>query len=131
MRAQLLCIAALAAAQTLSAHHSFASVFDEKATVHVVGVITKVEWANPHAWFYVDVKDASGKVVNWAFETSPPNMLVRNGWKKDTLKAGDAVTVDGFRAKDGSTSASARAITLPDGKKVFSGQADASGKPVQ
>ena len=131
MRATILLAAALAISPTLTAHHSFASVFDEKATVHVSGTITKVEWANPHAWFYVDVKDAAGKVVNWAFETSPPNMLVRNGWKKDTLKQGDAVTVDGFRSKDGSSMASARTITLPDGKKVFSGQADASGRPVQ
>ena len=117
----------LLAALPVFAHHSFAAEYDTKAPVTLKGAVTKVEWLNPHAYFYMDVKDDSGKVVNWAIENGPPNMLYRNGWRKDSLKPGDMVTVDGFRAKDGTTTASARLVQLPDGRKVFSGSADDGG----
>jgi hypothetical protein len=95
--------------------------------VSIKGTVTKVEWANPHIWFYVDVKDAAGKVEHWQCEGGPPNMLVRQGWKKDSLKPGDEVSVEGFRAKDGSTTANSRSVTLTDGRKVFAGSADDGG----
>jgi hypothetical protein len=117
----------LFAALPVFAHHSFAAEYDSNAALTLKGVVTKVEWLNPHAYFYMDVKDDSGKVVNWAIENGPPNMLYRNGWRKDSLKPGDMVTVDGFRAKDGTTTASARLVQLPDGRKVFSGSADDGG----
>ena len=84
-------------------------------------MVTKVEWTNPHARFYVDVKDESGNVINWNFELASPNVLVRNGWKRTSLKIGDAVTINGSRAKDGSHMANARSIVLADGSKVFAG----------
>jgi hypothetical protein len=95
-------LALLVAAMPLLAHHSFAAEYDDKKPVSLKGTVTKVEWANPHIWFYVDVKDAAGKVEHWQCEGGPPNMLVRQGWKKDSLKPGDEVSVEGFRAKDGS-----------------------------
>jgi hypothetical protein len=90
-------------------------------------VVTKVEWLNPHIYLYVDVKDASGNTVNWSVEGGPPNSLYRLGWRKDTLKPGDAVTIDAFRAKDGTSTANARNVLLPDGRKVFAGSADDGG----
>jgi len=85
--------------------------------------VTKVEWANPHARFYIDVKDADGKVTNWNFELASPNVLARNGWTRHSLKEGDVITVQGSRAKDGDALANARTVTLADGKKVFAGSA--------
>ena len=117
----------LLAALPVFAHHSFAAEYDSKAALTLKGMVTKVEWLNPHAYFYMDVKDDSGKVANWAIENGPPNMLYRQGWRKDSLKPGDMVTVDGFRAEDGTTTASARLVQLPDGRKVFSGSADDGG----
>jgi len=111
----------LAAALPAAAHHSFATVFDQNQPVKFTGVVTKVEWSNPHVWFYVDVKDANGAVKSYACESGPPNILVRNGWRKDSLKIGDTVTVSAFRAKDSTDTFSTREILLPDGKKVFSG----------
>ena len=105
------------------AHHAFAAEFDLNKPVNVKGVVTKVEWMNPHAWFYVDVKTDSGTVEQWQFETGAPIELTRRGWRKNDLKVGDEVTVQGLRAKDGTNTASARMVTLPSGKKVFSGSA--------
>jgi len=105
----------------LAAHHSFATVFDQNQPAQFTGTVTKVEWTNPHVWFYVDVKDASGAVKNYACESGPPNILVRNGWKKDSLKIGDTVTVSAFRAKDSTDTYSTREIRLADGKRIFSG----------
>ena len=103
------------------AHHSFAAEFDGAKMVTLTGVVTKVDWVNPHAYIYVDVKGEDGKVVNWALETGAPNMLYRQGWRKDDLKVGDTVTLDAFLAKDGSHTAAARQVKLPDGRKVFAG----------
>lgn len=119
--------ALLAAAVPALAHHSFAAEFDASQQIVLKGTVTKVEWFNPHIYFYVDIKDASGKVVNWAVEGGPPNSLYRQGWRKDSLKPGDSVTIEAYRAKDGSTTANARLVQLPDGRKVFAGSADDGG----
>ena len=105
------------------AHHSFAAEYDAKKPVTLKGKVTKVEWTNPHARFYVDVKDESGAVANWNFELASPNVLTRNGWTRHSLNVGDQVTVEGAQAKDGSQMANARSVVLADGKKVFSGAA--------
>src|SRR3954465_1069096 len=104
-----------------AAHHSFSAEFDGSKPIQIKGVVTRLEWANPHTFFYVDVKDAKGATGTWACETNGPNGLIRAGWKRDSLKAGDQVTVDGYRAKDGSNLMDARLVTLPDGRKVFAG----------
>jgi len=111
----------LLAAVPVFAHHSFEAEYDSKKPINIQGVVTKLEWTNPHARFYVDVKDESGKVTNWNFELGSPNVLIRQGWKRDSLKAGDTVTVEGYLAKDGSSLANARRVTLADGRKVFAG----------
>jgi hypothetical protein len=103
------------------AHHAFAAEFDAKKGIKVSGTITKLEWTNPHAWLYVDVKDESGKPTSWSFELGSPNGLIRQGWRRTSLKEGDQVTVEGFLAKDGSNTANAHSVTLPDGRKVFAG----------
>ena len=101
------------------AHHSFAAEYDVKKPVTLKGTVTKVEWTNPHARFYIDVKDDSGNVVNWNLELASPNVLVRQGWNRHSLNVGDQVTVEGAQAKDGSQMANARTVTLADGRKVF------------
>ena len=111
----------LAGAIPLRAHHSFAAEFDAKSRVTLTGVVTKIEWTNPHTYFYVAVKDDGGRVVNWAFETAGPNTLARFGWDRKSLKIGDQVTVTGYRARDASNIASAREVKLADGRKVFAG----------
>lgn len=103
------------------AHHSFAAEFDGNAPVTIKGKVTNFEWVNPHSWVHVDVVDENGNTVNWACETAPPNMLYRSGWRKDSLKEGDAVVIEGFKAKDGSHTMNARTVTTPDGKKFFAG----------
>lgn len=101
------------------AHHSFSAEFDANNPINVTGVVTKVEWMNPHVWFYVDVKDASSS-VNWGMEMGSPNGLLRNGWTRNSMKVGDTVTVEGSRARDGSKNANARAVTLAStGKRLF------------
>src|SRR5262245_64474036 len=108
----------VSSAMPLVAHHSFAAEFDATKPVNVSGVVTKVEWMNPHTYFYIDVKDAqSGKVNNWACEMGSPNGLTRQGWTRNTLKVGMVVNVEGTRAKDGSFKANARNV-LVDGKKL-------------
>jgi len=118
------CVASLsllAAAVPLLAHHSFAAEYDSNKPIKISGVVTKVEWMNPHARFYVDVKGADGKVTNWNFELGAIPVLLKQGWTKNSLKAGDEVTVEGSAAKDNSTSANARSVTLPGGRRVFGG----------
>lgn len=101
------------------AHHSFSAEYDAKKPVTLKGVITKVEWMNPHVYFYIDVEDENGKVTNWALEMGPPNGLQRAGWTRNTMNIGDEVIVDGVLAKDGSHQANARSVTLAaTGKKL-------------
>jgi hypothetical protein len=116
-------LALLVPAVPVFAHHSFEAEYDSKKPLTVSGVVTKLEWTNPHARFYVDVKDESGKVINWNFELGSPNVLRRQGWTREALKVGDQVTVEGYMAKDASNLANARRVTLADGRKVFAGSA--------
>src|SRR5215469_10679928 len=115
------------AALPAMAHHSFAAEYDSAKPVTLTGTVTKVEWMNPHARFYLDVKDESGKVTNWEFELGSPNGLMRRGWTRNSLKEGDTVTVAGSLAKDGSKLANARTVKLSDGKEVFAGSASETG----
>ncbi len=122
-RAFVLAIAAAGAAwlSSASAHHSFAAEFDRDMPITVTGTVTKVEWANPHARFYIDAKDESGKTVNWDFELASPNGLMRRGWNRNSMKLGDVVTVTGHRAKNDPLVGNASSVTLADGKKLFAG----------
>jgi hypothetical protein len=109
----------LLAAAPLLAHHSFAAEYDAKKPIELKGTITKVDWMNPHVYFYIDVKDDSGKIANWAFEMGPPRLLERGGWKKSTMKEGDEVIVSGTLAKDGGKHGNARSVTLANtGQKL-------------
>ena len=118
--------ALLAAAAPLVAHHSFAAEFDSTKRVDMTGVVTKVEWTNPHVWFYINVKDeATGKLVNWAAEMGSPNSLMRSGWTRNTMKVGMVVTFTGSLAKDGSTRINTNTV-LVDGKKL--GAASSEGE---
>ena len=104
------------------AHHSFAAEFDAAKPFNLTGTVTKVVWSNPHAWVYFDVVDAgASKTTNWAVELNSPNALMRAGWKRDTLKPGDVVTIEGSLAKDGSPTGNARSVMTPDGQKLFAG----------
>lgn len=109
----------VAAAAPLLAHHSFAAEFDDQKPIKVTGTVTKVEWQNPHVWFYVDVKDDTGKVTNWGFAGGAPGQLMRRGISNQVIKPGMTITVEGFRAKDGSNNASGGRVTFPDGRNVF------------
>ena len=111
----------LASGIQLLAHHSGAAEFDVNSHIELSGVVTKIEWTNPHAHFYIDVKDASGKVANWNLELASPNVLVRNGWSRHSLKEGDQVNVTGLRAKDNSNVGHANTITFPDGRQLSFG----------
>jgi hypothetical protein len=125
MRAKLgiliACAGLLVSAVPAFAHHSFAAEYDASKPVELHGRVTKVEWTNPHARFYIDIKDADGKVTTWNFELASPNVLTRNGWTRHSLQEGDEITVQGSMAKDGSNLANARTVTLANGKKVFAG----------
>ena len=112
---------ALLLPHTVIGHHSFDAEFDRNKPVTLKGSVTRVDWGNPHIWVFIDVKDEAGKVSNWGVEGGAPNALFRNGWRKDSLKVGDIVTVEGFRGRDGSQRANANRVTLPDGRRVFAG----------
>ena len=108
----------LMAPMPVRAHHSFSSVFDGKKPITLTGSVTKIEWANPHIHLYIDVKDETGNVINWAIEMGSPNFLIRLGWTRDAMKIGDVVTIDGHLARDGSRLANARTVVMA-GKKMF------------
>jgi hypothetical protein len=103
------------------AHHSFAAEFDAKKPVKLQGTVTKMEWINPHAWIYLDVKNTDGSVTNWMVEAGAPNALLRRGWTKASLLPGTEILVEGYQAKDGANRANGRDITFKDGKKLFVG----------
>jgi hypothetical protein len=110
-----------------AAHHSFAAQYDRTKSITLKGAVTKMEWMNPHIYFHIDVKDGE-RVVNWAIEGGAPSMLYRNGWRIDSLKVGDQVTVDGWLAKDGTNLANMRTVTLPDGRTVFGASSGGDSK---
>ena len=111
------------------AHHSFAAEYDANKPITLKGAVTKIEWTNPHARFYMDVKDDKGTVTNWNLELASPNVLTRQGWTRKSLNVGDQITVEGSLAKDGSKMANARVVTLADGKKVFAGSSGGNQPP--
>ena len=113
--------ACLLLSMPIFAHHSFAAEYDANKTIQIAGTVTKVEWMNPHARFYVEVRDDQGAVTNWNFELGSITMLQRLGWRRNSLQVGDQVTVQGYAAKDGSKRANARNLVLADGRKVFAG----------
>jgi Family of unknown function (DUF6152) len=124
----LLTCGLLAGATSLAAHHSFSAEYDGEKPVTVTGTVARVDWMNPHIYFYVDVKDDKGGVTQWKFEGYPPNMLVRQGWKRDaTMKVGDTITVFGWRARANPTQAHSRQVTFADGQKLNSGPPAGTG----
>jgi hypothetical protein len=134
-RSAIFVLGALAVAAPLPAHHSFGAEYDANQPITLTGVITKIDWMNPHSYFYMDVADDKGTVANWKFEGYPPNVLYRTGWKRDvTIKQGDKITVFAWRARDGTNWAHARQVTFQDGKKLFfgppAGTGDGGARPV-
>ena len=127
-RALLSALLMVLAASRLLAHHSFAAEFDASKAIRVTGTLVKVEWTNPHTYFYVDVKDETGAVVRWACESGAPGALSRRGFKRNLLKLGDTLIVDGYRAKNGANLMDARRVTLSDGQ-ILSGASAGDGGP--
>ena len=113
-----------------SAHHAFSAEFDESRPVTLKGVVTEMEWVNPHSWIHIDVKGPDGKVESWMLEAGPPGALVRRGWSKASVPVGLEILVEGYQAKNGSLKANAKDVTLPDGRRLFAGSAG-SGAPYE
>jgi hypothetical protein len=119
-------------ASPIQAHHAFAAEFDEKKPIKFVdATVTKVQLINPHSWIYVDVKNSDGKIENWAIEAGSPNILLRRGVTKNTLKQGDKIVIDGYQSKDGSHRANGRDLTLPSGQQLFLGSSGGEGAPYE
>jgi hypothetical protein len=134
MRAKMLSVMAgglIMAAAPMLAHHSFSAEYDRSKPVTLKGTVTKVEWMNPHARFYLDVKDDAGKVVNWEFELGSPNGLMRQGWTRNSLKEGDVVTVNGSQAKDGTNLVNANNVAFENGKRVLGGASSSENAATQ
>jgi hypothetical protein len=112
------CALLIACALPVWAHHSGAAEFDSTKKIDLTGTVTKMDWVNPHAHFYIDVKSADGKVTHWNLELASPSILIRNGWRKDSVKEGDTVSVSGEQARDGSNLGIAQTIVFPDGRKL-------------
>jgi hypothetical protein len=132
MKAKLAVFAmgALSAAIPMFAHHSFSAEFDNTKPVTLKGTVTKIDWLNPHIWIYMDVKDdKTGAVATWQCEGGAPNALTRNGWTKNDLKKGDAVTVNGTLAKDASKTCNASSVVFADGRRVFAGSSNPDAAP--
>lgn len=126
--ALLVTVVVLTAGARLLGHHSFAAQYDASKAIRLAGTLTKVQWTNPHIYFYLDVRDESGQVVNWGCEAGSPGALSRRGFKRGNLKIGDTIIVDGYRARDGSHLMDARRVTLPDGR-IVSGATAGDGGP--
>ena len=118
------CFGVLLSTASLWAHHAASAAYDVSKKITLAGNISKLEWKNPHIWFYVDVKDARGKVVTWGFSGGPPAFLVRQGIHSDVMKIGDVVKVEGFQARDGSNNASGGKVTFANGRSVFTASAE-------
>jgi Family of unknown function (DUF6152) len=117
-----LCLVTIAASRPMLGHHSFEAEFDANKPVKLTGTVTKLEWTNPHIWFFIDVKNPDGSVVNWGIEMGSPNSLLRGGWKRDSMKVGDEVSVDARGSRDGSNHANAQSVTLAStGQRLFAG----------
>jgi hypothetical protein len=115
----------IAATTTATAHHAFSAQFDADKPLSITGTVTKVEWRNPHTWFYIDVGAGDGTVMSWAVELASPNLLMRNGWSRDSMKVGDVVIVEGFHARDGTPTANAKSVVLAaTGRTVLTGRSD-------
>lgn len=127
--AGVLCAGAIGAATPAAAHHAFASTFDAQKPLKMTGTVTRVDWRNPHTWFYVDVADAQGRVTTWAMELASPNLLMRNGWTRSTMQPGDVVTVEGYRAKNDSHTGNARVVVLKaTGQRLFASPGAGKGE---
>jgi len=125
--ALLMASISLAVGTPLIAHHSFAAEFDGTKAIRLTGALAKIEWTNPHSYFYIEVKDENGTAVRWGCEAGSPGALSRRGFKRGDIKLGDTIIVDGYRAKDGSNLIDARRVTLPDGRIVSGGSAGDGG----
>jgi hypothetical protein len=127
MKLKLAMVGALLGALSAWGHHSFAAEYDGAKPVTLKGTVVKMEWVNPHSWLHIQVKGADGKMEDWLCETAPPNILYRQGWRKTSLKEGEEVTVEGFRAKDASNTMTARSVVTSDGRRMFAGSANDGG----